>query len=431
MRFRLAAFLLSISLVASGDEDAFSNWAAAHAVPLTTVEPGDDFRDLLPLKSAIGNATIVALGEPMHGAHEPLAFRNRLFRFLVEHMNFTAVALESGFTESARVVEFIDGRSRDAKSLVSTSAVPPYAENAELLQWIRDYNAAASSAGRQVIRFYGIDMTAGGRLNGPSLTLDFALAYLSKADLSASQKIRESLTQLPGADDRGLGPLSRDAQAEFEAAINALATAMQKNRKSLIAKSSGEEYRWALRNLEAARQLAKCLPVTPLSSGSKVAWAVATTCRDLAMADNVQWALKNEGRNGRLLVFAHAGHVMNAKDEGRRMAEVPIKPPMMGFHLREVYGDALYIIALCTATTANGLMSAKPLEEGSVESALSGLGLPRFFLDLRQARQDNALKTWLTTPRSFDANVSAQGIIQAGTAVDAFVFVDPLTPAHR
>ena len=38
-------------------------------------------------------AHVVAFGEPTHGAHEPLEARNRLFRFLVERMGFTAIAL--------------------------------------------------------------------------------------------------------------------------------------------------------------------------------------------------------------------------------------------------------------------------------------------------------------------------------------------------
>lgn len=61
----------------------------------------------------IGKARVVALGEPMHGAHEPMAFRNRLIRFVVEQMGFTAVALESGFTESinSRSRKHIDARN--------------------------------------------------------------------------------------------------------------------------------------------------------------------------------------------------------------------------------------------------------------------------------------------------------------------------------
>ena len=63
-------------------------------------------------------------------------------------------------------------------------------------------------------------------------------------------------------------------------------------------------------------------------------WSPVMACRDYAMAENVQWAVKSEGRQGRLLVFAHNGHVMSWKEDGRRMAKVREKPSMMGLHLR-------------------------------------------------------------------------------------------------
>ena len=75
-----------------------------------------------------------------------------------------------------------------------------------------------------------------------------------------------------------------------------------------------------------------------------------------------------------------------------------------------------------------GLLTAKPLEEGSIESTLAGVGLPLMFLDVRMARQNETL-TWLSTRRSMDANVSSQTLITLSSAVDAFVFVNTLTPA--
>jgi hypothetical protein len=119
-RYGFVTILLASSGIAHCEEDAFSRWAAAHAVALTTVEPSEDLSDLLPLKSMIGKARVVALGEPMHGAHEPLAFRNRLIRFLVEQVGFTAVALESGFTESINARSFVEGGDGDAETAAQT-----------------------------------------------------------------------------------------------------------------------------------------------------------------------------------------------------------------------------------------------------------------------------------------------------------------------
>ena len=432
----LSILLLAHSVIAHCEEDAFAKWAASHALPLTTVESTSNDSDLLPLKSTIGTAHVVALGEPMHGAHQPLAFRNRLFRFLVERMGFTAIALESGLTESISARSFIEGGAGDAATAARTGLserISHFPENLELIQWMHDYNAAASSAGQRKIRLYGIDMTAGARKNGPWLTIDSALTFLARADPTTAQEIRNSLgDSLSGIDARQFGPLPAAAEAKFDASIKSIANAMRKSRKSLMVHSSEDEYRWALHNLDAARQLAQCLPITPPtlpSQASKSAWARTMACRDARMAENVQWAVDNEGQQGRLLVFAHNGHVMAAKEDGRRMAEVRDKPAMMGFHLRRAYGNGLYIIVLVCSNTSGGLLTAKPLEEGSIESTLAGVGLPLIFVDVRMARHNKEAIPWLAMRRSINANVDTQGLITLSTAVDAFLFVNTLTPA--
>ncbi len=287
-RSGLSAILLVYSAIAYCGEDAFAKWAADHALPVTTLDSAGNDSDLLPFKSAIGAAHVVALGEPAHGVHEPLAFRNRLFGFLVERMGFTAIALESGFTESISARSFIEVGEGDAETAARTglsSGFGRYLENRELIQWMRDYNATASSAGHRRIRFYGIDLAAGARVSGPRRAIDSALTFLSHADPTSAQKIRVSLSDsLPGTDAREFGSLSPVAQAEFDASIKAIAKAMQKSRKSLIARSSDEEYRSALRNLDVARQLAKCLPITPPASADMSAWVPTFECRDSAMA---------------------------------------------------------------------------------------------------------------------------------------------------
>ncbi len=111
------------------------------------------------------------------------------------------------------------------------------------------------------------------------------------------------------------------------------------------------------------------------------------------------------------------------------MGIVREKPPMMGWHLRRAYGNDYYIIASVCSNTSGGLRAAKPLEEGSIESTLARVGLPKMFLDIRMARQNKESPHWLSMQRSVDANVSAQMLITLSTAVDAFVFVNTLTPA--
>jgi len=363
----------------------------------------------------------------MHGAHEPMAFRNRLFRFLVEQLGFTGIAIEVGFTDSSSVDSFVGGGPGEAQSVLP-SGLGSYAENRELIQWMRDHNAAAAAAGHRRIRYYGADLARGGGIGGPRLALDYALAYLSRADAAEAERIRSSLGDtLPPADDREFGMLPQPALAELDGTIPKIAKAMAQNRRGLIAHSSVEEYRWALRNLEVARELSRCFHVTTPKSFKDIRYsAPVMNCRDRAMADNVQWIVGNEGPNGRVLVFAHNGHVMNGKEESRRMAQVRDKPFMMGFHLRHAFGKHLLIIAMSSPTTSAGLPTPHPAEDG-IDDALARVGLPRLFLDLRMARQDPAALAWLSRQHPLFGETNS--LITPSTAVDAFFFVNRLTPA--
>ena len=432
MRCLLGVILLVSSGIAHCAQDPFVKWAAAHAIPISTLDFDAGFSDLQPLTSAVATARVVALGEPTHGAHEPLAFRNRLIRFLVENMEFTGVALESGFTESSAVASFVAGGPGEVQSVVRdgmTSGKGDFGENRELVQWMRDYNGAAT-AGRHRIRFYGVDLTAGGRVSGPRRALEFSLAFLSLSDAAHADTIRASLEgSLPRDDDDEFGSLSQTALAALNRGIAAVATAMAKNRNSLIAHSSAEKYRWALHNLAVARQLAQYFQVTtPRSNQNMHDAGPAIAARDYAMAENVRWAVDSEGPRGRVIVFAHNNHVMNWKEHGGYWAGMREKPLMMGSHLRRAYGGDLLIIATSSLTAVAGLPSPEPIED-SIDATLARVGVPKMFLDLRMARQDPAALAWLSGQRSLHANISSHVVITPATAVDAFVFLSELTPA--
>ena len=93
----------------AGPDAALVDWARAHAMPSDSA--------FAFLRGLVGRARILALGEPVHGGHEPLAFRNRLIAHAVERLGFTAVALESGLTESMLADDFIQGRGGDIDSV--------------------------------------------------------------------------------------------------------------------------------------------------------------------------------------------------------------------------------------------------------------------------------------------------------------------------
>jgi erythromycin esterase len=71
-------------------------------------------QDLAPLERMIGDASIVGLSEGIHAAAEPLIFRNRVFKHLVGHLGFNAIAIESGIVESRMLNDYVTQGKGDA-----------------------------------------------------------------------------------------------------------------------------------------------------------------------------------------------------------------------------------------------------------------------------------------------------------------------------
>ena len=196
-----------VSSSAQGTSKPAVAWAKEHAIPITTVEPGHGFADLQTLKTTIGQARVVALGESAQGwrdntdgVHEFRAFRNLLLEFLVQEMGFTAIAVETGFSEGVEVDDYVTGRTvRSANLAQRVFMWSPQrdTENLELIEWMRRYNSQPSTA--REIRFYGIDLTGGGpdgeggKFTEARRALDAALSYIGRIDAGAGNEFRGRL----------------------------------------------------------------------------------------------------------------------------------------------------------------------------------------------------------------------------------------------
>jgi erythromycin esterase len=430
------AFSLGILPVAAAAQQVvttFEHWAATKALPIRTVEPGGDVADLRRLRTVIGSARVVALGEPAHGAHEPLAFRNRLFRYLVEELGFTAIAIESGLPEARRVQDFVAGGSGDAGQIVRdnlTWGFGEYHENEDLVQWMREYNA--NPAHRNKVRFYGMDLSLGAS-TPTSVSLDAALSYLNRVDSTSAQRMRSTLqpflSRLAGATSASFSSADHDAMS---AAIDDLIALLERERPAFITAAPVADYEWALRDAVVARQADRLFRVLPPDVPNEgvppTAWR-ASSARDAAMAENVLWVLAQEGPAGRVLVYAHNAHVKNARTEGGVWSAFERPPNAMGMYLRSQLGDDLVIIGTSSAGNAGGLPVATP-DSGSVEATLARVGPPRFLIDLRASHADRAAAAWLAERHSLRANFNTYLTLSPGAAFDALLFVDTLTPAH-
>lgn len=418
--FALAALTTS---VAKGETsaDAFVGWAQPRAVRL----PGlaIDKTGARAVRDLVGSARVVALGEPAHGAHEPLAFRNRLFAHLVEQQEFTAIALESGLSESRRVNLFVLGGPGDPREIARgnlTWGFGDYAENVELLRWLRQHNAGSPA---RKVHFYGIDVSGGsnGDFTTARLALDEAIAYLGRfaADVSRSERaeLEPFLNRFTRQKYLDLAPQEK---TRLRAAVASLVALFQRERSRLIAASSPDELAWAQRSAVVAAQVEELFRLWPANmpaEGVSAEFQPAAAARDAAMADNVLWALRREGAAGRVLVYAHNAHVMNGALRGGIWSVYAQPPAMMGQHVRAALTKDLVIIG--TASAGNGT---------SLDDALARVGATPYLLDLRDAQRTAAPESWLLRPQSMRVNLTTQMIVTPSDAFDAVVFLGALTP---
>lgn len=416
--------------------DSFVRWAKTHAVPLRSVEAGGDASDLRVLATMVGKVRVVALGEATHGAHEPLALRNRIFEFLVQRMGFTAIAIESGLPESRRVQEFVLGGPGRADSVAVeglTYGFGDLAENVALIQWMHDYNVNPLHARK--IRFYGIDLSAAAydTASAARVVIDETLSYIARVDPASAQRMRmemdQNLTRFSSAGYPALSSADRD---RLSAAIDELLALLERERPALVTLTSTEEYEWALRKGESARELNAAFraapPTTAGGSLPPTAYRLMNV-RDSVMAVNLEWALQREGRDGRMLLFAHNGHVMNGALRGSIWKSLAQDPTPMGSHLRRSLKDQLFTIVTSSAHNGPGLPTAA-LDPAGIDAALLRVGLPLFLLDIRGVSQNPRAASWLAQRRSLRMNFDARLEVAADSALDALIFVDTLTKSR-
>lgn len=429
----LTAVACCTQVAAQQSTESFAKWASSRALHLDTVEPRGDVSDLQPLRPLIDSARVVAMGEPGHGYHEPLSFRNRLFTFLVAEMGFTAIAIETGLSESRRIQEFVAGGPGNVAEVTRdnlTYRFGRFQENVALVQWIRDYNSDPSH--RRKVRFYGIDISLGGpRTATPTpVALETALSYVATIDAEAAGRFRERLQ--PFLDRLRVTNPESFSEADrnlMSAAIGDLIALLERQRQTFVARTSNTEYDWALRNAISARQADRVFRLMPPPSTGSIPPGVwrQMAARDEALAENVRWILEQEGPSGKVFLFAHNTHVQNAPTEGGIWASLERPPEAMGQHLRAALGKDLFILGTASGIAFRGTQAAGTNRD-TVEAPLESLNLPVFVLDLRSAPRGE-VTAWLAERRTLNA-ASATEIVSPGQAFDALVFIRTMTPAR-
>jgi erythromycin esterase len=442
----LALLTTSLQVDAESVEEvrpAFTSWAGNSLVPVSGADLDASTDDLVPIERMIGDAKIVALSEAIHAAAEPLIFRNRLFKHLVERMGFAAIALESGIVESRVLNDYVTQGTGDFEAVLKqgfSNGFDTFQQNRELIRWLRAHNARLPPNAIKV-QVFGLDVPGSpGNFDaerGPDTALRTALDYLRAVDpeaaAQAQTRVERYLPVLKGIN--GYGELTQSERDSLTSAIADLQSLLERQRFAYISKSSKENFDWAERAAIGARQTDSWFRRMPLAwkLDDGLAWTqYGMQVRDRTMADNLEWVLGRISPRGRLLVFGAVGHVAST------LTESPVAPfkgtVPMGAYAKERHGrDYISILNLfangeikyCSATPQR-LIPLKAPPTSAIETLFAAVKPKRYLLDLRQAPPD--LSNWLRR-RHEHWNGLQPVLFPTADAFDLVFYVSPVTPA--
>ncbi len=101
---------------------------------------------------------LLGIGEPTHGVDAFPAWRNRIFRSLVEHHGYRSIAIESDVPAGLRVDAYTTSGQGTLDEIMQDGFSHGFGEvkaNRELVVWLREVNAGRDEADK--VRFYGFD----------------------------------------------------------------------------------------------------------------------------------------------------------------------------------------------------------------------------------------------------------------------------------
>jgi erythromycin esterase len=354
-----------------------ASWIESHAVRFTNASPTSSESSLSELRAVIGDARIVGLGEGTHGTTEFWGIRQKISRYLVEEMGFTAILHEAAFPNSFYIDRYVARGEGTAAEAHEKLGFWRYQEMRTLIDWMRSHNQQYASQG-DTLRYFGYDCAY---VNWDT-SIELISAYLAGVDPSAVSEVEARL------NNHTLEDLSW-VEDHFEAHAE--------DYKGAGGEYDFELYRKVLENLESS------WVVDDRRQNSLPAYEV----RDEYNLETVQWIIDEILNGGKVIIWAHNGHVGNTYlEDWDTMAQ------MLGSRLRERHGSDYYVVATefyggqfraldrCPGHAYQLIThTAVVPDPQSYPGLLHAEGIPLFFLDLRGVDYSREDTSWLSGPR--------------------------------
>lgn len=270
--------------------------------------PLEQFDDLNLFLQAIGDSSIVMLGEDTHGTHEFYTWRNMISRRLILEKGFNIIAAQGDMAEGYRINNYIKNFS--ARSDKATDVLKLFTnwpawlwanrEMASFLDWLQKYNRSLSE--NQGISFCGLD--------GFSLwqSLEAILQYLSQQHpdaLSTARAAYQCFEPYRNPETNAYGEALPIVPAEDVTEVTRLLVNLrQKTLTGLCA--SGDDLCHQIQTMLLTQAQAY---YQTMIRGGVSAW----NSREQHMADLLDKLMQHHGPQAKVIVWAHNTHIGDAR----------------------------------------------------------------------------------------------------------------------
>jgi len=402
-------------------EDDHVAWLTTHATAIRTLDMyPNDLSDLAPLKTAIGDARVVFLGEQTHGDGACFAAKSRLIKFLHKEMGFEVLAWESGMEEMRRVDQaFAAGRPVDDAHGIGLFGIWALSQQCrELLEYARKNRTT-----EHPLIMAGFDDQV---TTHPTLT-PFAKELLEFFDAVDDKLLTPEQRVTPTAAYMWLAEAGKTKMTELPKELDtlrAMVTLIDTERPRLEAKHG---------KLEVAfkqRALGNLISYTERWLGGEE----FNNHRDKRMADNLVWLANEYFAGKKVIIWAASMHnsrrVQDIQWVGSAANYKDIRP--MGDYAFDALGKDMYSIMFLAyqgriGRPWSGAGPLSPAPAGSLDDLLHQTGKPYLFVDFKNQPADS----WLRQPIVARPLGYAEMEHTWPTSFDGLVFTDRMYPSTR
>lgn len=377
---RLLSLLLCFALPCSSQHIPLKSITA-----IKSIDPADtDFSDLKGLKSAIGDARIVMLGEQTHGEGSTYLAKTRLIKYLHEQLGFEVLAFESGFYDMARIWANTRQGSPFRKEIPG-SLFYMYAGSQQMIPLFDYIQAKVNQPDSLVVT--GFESQHSGEKSKTEMLPDFEKFLKSRnPDLVDANWTIFKKVALATMASRPYRPSGEEKKIFLDKLmqLKKVLPAAEGSPDNHFVASAGFWYR----------------VVCSLESQAIRYWEMVTgnemSVRDLQMAENLIWLAEKAYPGKKIIVWAHNVH--NAKSthtlttdladiNGFFSSYVP-----MGATIHQHFGKAAYSIGFTGYSGSfidfndGKLLPLAAAAAESIEEQLAKTGYPYAFIDYQTAK---------------------------------------------